>query len=295
MDFIAKARIICIMSESEKNKLLTTTTKVFAVITLVSGVYGVSYQKGMIMGMGMGNLNGNYDIREIFNSAVFGYIDLFSKAIEINVFDIALANWKVVIPFAIMGVFVPIIINFREKLKKYAEKTKNTIKSSPRYLAGSYFWAPLVGAAVGAVMNIVGAVLSLLVFFVLSILLLPALIGYISGEAKVQSIKGQLPCDQVSTEILKSKYIRQCTQLTIKGKKIMGEVLLENSEGYFMHLNKAFLYISKSKELCIYSKYEKSEVAEGQKDFQFESSQIDDICLPKSEVLAAELDGGKPS
>lgn len=80
------------MSESEKNKLLTTTTKVFAVITLVSGVYGVSYQKGMIMGMGMGNLNGNYDIREIFNSAVFGYIDLFSKAIEINVFDIALAN-----------------------------------------------------------------------------------------------------------------------------------------------------------------------------------------------------------
>lgn len=58
----------------------------------------------------------------------------------------------------------------------------------------------------------------------------------------------------------------------------MGEVLLENSEGYFMHLNRAFLYISKNQEVCIYSKYEKSEVVKKEGEFQFEASQIDNIC-----------------
>lgn len=56
------------MSESKNGDVLGTATKIIGLFAIFSGIYGVSYQKGMIIGMGVGNINGNYDVREIFNS-----------------------------------------------------------------------------------------------------------------------------------------------------------------------------------------------------------------------------------
>ena len=58
---------------------LTKTFQVIGLIAIMSGLFGVGYQKGIIISMNIGNLSGSYEIREIFNSAVLGYLHVFKK------------------------------------------------------------------------------------------------------------------------------------------------------------------------------------------------------------------------
>jgi len=266
------------MSEKENKFTLNQVIKVFGLITVISGVYGVSYQKGMIIEMGIGNLNGNYDIREIFNSAIFGYMDLYDKISKINILSFAISNWKLIIPFTVIGLIVPIIYNNRKYLIKSTVSIKNNFKSKLFRRMESYWLCTLLGTLIGAIINIVGVFLTVLVFSILGALLLPALLGYMSGAAKITSVKGTEVCKSISEEMLDNEYIRQCTQISIKGKTIMGEILLENSSGYFIHHNKSFLYLSKNKDVCIYSKYEESKSIKEVDKFNFDKSQLDEIC-----------------
>lgn len=238
----------------------------------------------MIIGMGVGNLNGNYDVREIFNSAIFGYIDFLNKAIQVNIFSLALSNWKLVVPFALIGLLAPLISKNRERIKQYSAEYKDKLSGALKYIGGSYWLSLIVGTLLGTVFNIISALFSFLIFFLLGVAILPALIGYLSGEANIRSIKGSPVCVGVTKSILKNKYTNQCTQITIKGKRVMGDVLLETGKGYFMHTDKSFLFLSKDKEICIYSKYEKSDVVSAAEDFEFEASQIDDICAALKNV-----------
>lgn len=230
------------------------------------------------MGMGIGNLNGNYDIREIFNSAVFGYMHILENIKDTNTIDIISASWGLIIPFTIVGIFSPIIYNCRASLETLPSTVKEKTKNLFLYVSSSYIWSPIVGTLFGAIVNVVGSVLAIITFVLLGISILPALLGYLSGAAKIKSIKGNPTCGNLTEEMLKREYANQCTQIIINGKKIMGEVLLENSEGYFMHLNRSFLYLSKDGNICIYSKYEKTDTIKEIKDFEFKPSQIENIC-----------------
>ncbi|MCW8999407.1 MAG: hypothetical protein OQK04_11915, partial [Kangiellaceae bacterium] len=70
--------------ENKETNYMTRTYQVFGLVAIVSGIFGVSYQKGLIMGMGLGNMAGNYEMREVFNSAILGYMYILSVLVELD-------------------------------------------------------------------------------------------------------------------------------------------------------------------------------------------------------------------
>ena len=110
------------------------------------------------------------------------------------------------------------------------------------------------------------------------LLLLPALIGYLLGGSKVDTVMDNPPCAHTTEESIEQKYIRQCTQLKMNGETVMGDILLETSDAYFLHLNKSFLYLKKDGNVCISSKFELTENIKDIKSFKFEKDQTDDLC-----------------
>ena len=73
------------MSEKTLSDKLVFITKLAAVSTIFTAIFGVGYQKGMILQMGIGNLNGSYELREIFNSAVLAYLFIFESVSNISI------------------------------------------------------------------------------------------------------------------------------------------------------------------------------------------------------------------
>ncbi len=74
---------------------------IFSFTTVFSSLYGLGYQKGLILEMGLGNLAGNYEINEIINSAISGYIHIFAKIARLSPLDIFLKNQIVILFFSI--------------------------------------------------------------------------------------------------------------------------------------------------------------------------------------------------
>ena len=83
------------------------------------------------------------------------------------------------------------------------------------------------------------------IIFIFTLLLVVTSVGYDSGQAFIEDNMTRQPCAVVTKKTLQGKYARQCTQIVIKGKSIMGEILLENTTGYYLRTNNAFLYLSK--------------------------------------------------
>ena len=264
--------------KEESKSTSTRIAKIFGLIAILSGIFGVSFQKGMIIKMELGNLNGNYDVREIFNSAVFGYIEFFEKLSQVKIIELMSANWWVSIAFLVVGFFVPILYKHRYNIDEYRENIKEKIKAVLEKIAGSYIWSPLVAGILGVFANFLMAFMSYSLLFLSGVLLLPALLGYIVGGSKIDSIMDKPPCVAISKESSEQKYIRQCTHLRINGIEIRGDILLENSDAYFIHLNESFLYIRKDGSVCASSKFKLSEDIENKEIFEFEKNQTDKLC-----------------
>ncbi len=86
---------------------------------------------------------------------------------------------------------------------------------------------------------------------------------------------------KISDEHYEEEYIVQCTQVILDGKRVKGEIVLENSEGYFMHVfGGAFMYISKDRNTCVYSSYIATEDNDRQDDeeFSFSDTELEVTC-----------------
>jgi hypothetical protein len=262
----------------DTKNIFNHATKIIGLITILSGIFGVSYQKGMIIAMNLGNLNGNYDVREIFNSAVLGYLEIFSRISEQDFFDLMAFNWIIVIPFLWIGIIIPLLNRNRDNLEQYRKNIKHRSKDFLKNVLKSYFWSPLIGAITGFFVNFVVAALSYTLLVILSLSLLPALIGYIVGERKIQAIMETPPCQEINSGRLNQEYIRQCTHLNINGVEIRGDILLENSDAYFLHLDSSFLYVQKDGKVCASSKYVRTNSIQHPLTFRFKKDQTDSIC-----------------
>ena len=265
-------------SADTPKSILNRIAKIIGLIAIISGIFGVSYQKGMIVKMQLGNLNGNYDVREIINSAIFGYLELFDKVSKIHVFDLMSANWGISIVFLLIGLFVPFLYSKRHNLDGYRESTKQRVRDIIDRVASSYIWSPLVGAVIGFFANLVLSVFFYSMFMLTGVLLLPALLGYLLGASKIDSVMDKPPCTFVTDETLEKKFIRQCTHLKINGIIVKGDILLENSDAYFLHLNESFFYIKKDGKVCISSKFKLREEVKDVKKFEFQKDQSDRFC-----------------
>lgn len=94
----------------------------------------------------------------------------------------------------------------------------------------------------------------------------------------MDSLKEQKVCKAANELKSKPKYIHQCTQITINGKMLMGYIVLENKDGYFVRRNDSFLYISKDGRNCLSSKFA---LRSSVKDFgklSFDDEEIDAFC-----------------
>lgn len=261
-------------------------SKIVGSVAVFFGIFGVSYQKGMILGMNIGNLSGNYEVREVFNSALMGCLHLFDKLADKNIFIALQKNIiELSIAFLVVGLFFSFLYQKREDILDFTKSKSlaDRVKAIGERILSSYIISGFVGLVSGGIFALVSLLFSYAFILALGVLILPSLFGYLVGFSKVESMKDSNPCISVSQEqVSESRYVNQCTHFMIKGKMIRGDLVLENTNGYFLHLNSSFLYVSKDGDTCIYSKYLKGSDAEqklkADNKLEFEKDYIDSFC-----------------
>lgn len=262
-----------------RKSILTTIIKIIGLIAIVNTIFGVTFQKGMIIGMNFGNLSGNYDIREIFNSAAFGYLEIFNILSIQSIFELMSENWTISVLFLLFGLTIPFFYRQRHNWDENREKVKSRVKDTFDRVASSYIWSSLFGAILGIFVNFITAISYHLILLMLALLLLPAMLGYDLGMNKINSIMDNPPCVGPTDEMLNNmSHIRQCTHLRINGIEIKGDILLENNDAFFLHLMSSFLYYKKDGNVCISSKFKRSEDVENLEKFEFMKDQTDILC-----------------
>ncbi|MDI4669402.1 hypothetical protein MKZ42_09050 [Pseudoalteromonas shioyasakiensis] len=268
-------------SEDKKNEKFTIEwfAKLIGLIAIVAGIFGVSFQKGMIMSMNLGNLSGNYEIREVFNSAILGFFFALSRFTDMDFWQLLPKTLWIAIVFLVLGLLACYLF----KNEKAVKEKLNRIDFSPtsiRYrILKSYWFSSIAGGVFGIIITFIGAAAWYLVFTAIAVLLLPSVMGYLLGAAYIDRKMDNPPCRVLTEKMMEQKLIRQCTQVTIKGKKIMGEIVLENKDAYFIQQNSSFLYITKNGNNCVYSIHSKTKDIENREKFSFDDSSIKQLCL----------------
>jgi len=254
--------------------------KFFALSTVITGTFGLCYQKGAIESMQLGNLSGNYTVEEIFNSALMGYVYILNNATKVKAVDIALELFAPMFTVAfILATVLYFIYKKRCSIRTWATKAKSmTVDNAKNMPAIIQLLATWIGALIGSIVLLVvhiSGIYALLTFF--AVLLLPAVFGYSIGSEKVAETMEKPPCIAISETNKKSKHIRQCTHVSIGGKQLSGMLILENKSGYYMRLNEGFIYASKDGKTCIYSK-DTIRKKVNPNTFVFPRGQVDEFC-----------------
>ncbi|WP_394224583.1 hypothetical protein [Pseudoalteromonas spongiae] len=273
-----------VTEKNSKDNTITITSllKLTGFTTIVAGLFGLGYQKGMILTMNLGNLSGNYEIREIFNSAVLGYLHAFST-LELEKY------WSTIITkiseniillavFIASGLLPPIINHFEITIKNCLANFTSTPKSILANAFKSFIWSPLL-----VVSCCYGIIFSFFLTFYMAIIMtsvfvLPTLLGYVVGEDYVEKAMAKPFCVPITEEMLENEKLRQCTQVSIKGKTITAKIFLETNDAYFMRRNNAFIYVTKNGGNCIYSIYANSKDAKINGNFEFVDEEIKNFC-----------------
>ena len=258
--------------------ILTRIIKIIGIIAVVNSIIGVTFQKGMIMGMNFGNLSGNYDIREIFNSAAFSYFEFFNRLTIQSTFELMYEYLTIIVVFMLLGLAIPFFYRQRHNWDEKRENVKSYVKDIFNRVASSYIWSFLFGGFIGILVNFVTSLIYHLIPLMLALSLLPALLGYSLGVSKINSIMEKPTCQDSTVEMTNQSSIRNCTQLKINGTEILGNILLENSDAYFLHLNQTFLYIRKDGTVCASYKYPLPKDVKNSGEAGFNEDQIDSLC-----------------
>lgn len=256
---------------------------VMGLATVVSGLFGLACQKAMILGMKLGNLSGNYEIEEVYNSAVIGYFWLYKKLLETDFLPILAKDIYSDMVFFILSFGLFYVTHFYYSNPKKAKSHFEKLDSGFFYLFGNSVLPRLLASFIGATLAIMTKVMGVIltyagILLLLSFLLLPSITGYIVGEKLIQSKIEHNTCETVSLDEYKNKYVHQCPHLKVRGKEVKGEIIFENQEAYYISVNDGFLYMAKENDTCMYSKYELTELFKKSKEEGFKKSQLDEIC-----------------
>lgn len=284
---------------SEVNKIEKYTIERFAKLTgliaIIAGIFGVSFQKGMIMSMNLGNLSGNYEIREVFNSAILGFFFAFNRFAEMSFWQLLPKTLWIAVLFLLFGFVFSYLFKHEKGVKKKLNAVGFSVNAFKGHILQSYWFSLIAGGVIGVIVAFIGAAVWYLMFAVIAVLLLPSVIGYLLGAAYIEREMDNPPCMVLSEEMMQLKHLRQCTQVTIKGKKVMGEIVLENKDAYFIQQNSAFLYITKNGENCVYSIHSETKNVTDKDKFTFNDSSIKQLCLwsdDKNDLPATERPNG---
>ncbi|MGH1540684.1 MAG: hypothetical protein ACRBHB_09700 [Arenicella sp.] len=269
----------------KKFEVLNTAIKLFGLLALLTGVFGLGFQKGVIKSTGLGNLNGNYDVKEIFDSAIQGGLHAWNMVDTTNI----LGGWQAftvlfvvaLLLFAYLGVSLFLVDGTDNKsIARLAQSIFGKEKLSIK----NYSIFSIVTSLLLATLAYFSSIIAKVVFkTALLLLLLFPLLGYWAGETWVSESLPNDPCGAITEKMKENKVIRQCTQFFFEGKqKLMGRVILENTDGYIIKRNESFLYYSKDGKKCFYSKYivtkeKKYDISKGI-DFELVDPDITQFC-----------------
>ena len=234
-------------------------TKASAFITILSGIFGLCYQKGMISAMQFGNMQGSYDVKEILYSSLQAYYSFFeniSKISAYKVFDRDLYFFVSISGISSI-IFYSLYVN-RENIRSYLQSWKirfdnhHRTNSLPNYLLVGF-----IGLVVGIAIKFVHAIGMFLFIAIIALLLLPSALAYKLGAIDAEKAMKSEPCYELTDNGLakldKNAYVRQCTHLVINKKLLKGRIMLGTQNGYYLRINGAFVYVSHDGKSCVYS------------------------------------------
>jgi hypothetical protein len=254
--------------------------KIFTSITVLSGVLGVCYQKGMIATMQLGNMAGSYDVKEIFSSALSAYLSLFEilfKAPGERFFDEKLIFVFSLSYFAIMY-FIYLIKNRTDIIAKANTVKSYLLKFRLERSFKNYALILVISALFSALFKALIILINVIVLAVFTVLLAPSIVGYQLGKRDALKAAAEDVCSKQIRDISPDEKLHQCTHLVVNGKILRGEILLQNSEGYYMRINNAYVYASRDGKTCVYSQDRKGPI-KADEGFRFENEQLEKFCV----------------
>jgi hypothetical protein len=253
------------------------TLEVVGLIAVISALFGLGYQKGLMISMGFGNTSGSYEVREVFNSSVLAIFYVFNRLQEMSLVEKMLTNWKLMIVYGAAGTILLIVFSYFHKNKTTEDKDIKGLNKIRRVL-DTYKGSSVFGFVFGIAGYLVTALSGYIIVASLSLLVFPSAMGMLVASHQMDSLKEKKVCVAAVEMKNKSKYTHQCTQISINGKKLMGYIVLENKDGYFVRRNDSFLYISKDGKNCLSSKFVLTESIKNWDEFKFDDKDIEEFC-----------------
>ena len=279
----------------KKIVLIFVSAKFLSITTAITAAFGFYYQKGLINGMHLGNAQGSYGVKEIFSSALEGYLYIFIKiqsAIQeysiIKIFNVFSTPTMITSLIVTTSLLVACSLWRR---KKRAEPALDILKTTFKKLNNKWTAWVLANIIPQVFLLFIASITPLflgLVLMIFSFILVPSALGYEVGKSRANEIDRR-PCKSFmeisATKKNNQDPLYQCTHLTVKGKALMGEIILENNNGYYMRVNTGFLFATKNGNLCIYSKDTDKTIQEVDINaFRFDSPQIDNFCADNQPI-----------
>jgi len=188
--------ILSLMSEKTLSDKLVFITKLAAVSTIFTAIFGVGYQKGMILQMGIGNLNGSYELREIFNSAVLAYLFIFESVSNISIERLIQGALKssialIVLCFVIGTVLALVdsksVTRVIKKSARYRREIRVLIKRAKSKILLVVFYQ-FISVFLGLFIAVASVIVAYSIILASSVFVTLPLLGYLAGAAKVNSI-----------------------------------------------------------------------------------------------------------
>ncbi|WP_019676930.1 hypothetical protein [Arsukibacterium perlucidum] len=233
----------------------TVWAKVSTVVAFISTFVGVAFQKGMMQKMGFGNMSGNYQIEEIIANALHAYLMTIDAITKISTWKVLVANSYIILAFILMALVVWLADKKKDHIERLQKRSKNYVQSRLQKSFSSSYGATILGALLGAFVWLGTGLFKYVLVLVFAVLLLPIYASYALGQKYIGGLMDNDVCLSVSEKTKDKEVAQQCTQLTIKGNKLMGRLILERHDGHFLQTNEAFIFISKNGEKCLYSVY----------------------------------------
>lgn len=246
------------------NKTLPKNTldrglKITALLAVIVGIYGFFFQKGMVSAMGMKYSLVNIDIKEIYYYSYLGILGFFDKVVSLSFVDGYLDFLYLGCIFFVSGIIVYFTIKPSGVILKTVSYLDSKFVIFYKAMIRKWYVFSLIFSVVCVVINFIFPIFFKYIFAILLFfLLLPGLSGHSAGMKYIKNLEPS-DCEIYSPHKNYAASSKVCPVLTIKGKSIPGEIILETSNSYFIKDKNYFLYITKNGDNCAFSYFSKGE------------------------------------
>lgn len=237
-------------------------------IGILSGIYGFSFQKGIVDEMGLGGFGVSYNIEDMY------YYSFIDAALYVNNFDekgaAKYALFISLILFLILIIFFLCLFLIDKKTITRAEVRRERNKSNN-------YWVPIiVTLLLPAFMYLVQIKYKYVYVFFGFFIFVPGFYGYDSGQEYMKEVKSKELC---STD----ERAEKCVQITKNGLVLTGEMILETNDAFFIRKKDYFLHISKIGANCAFSHYVNPKTKKQEKEKKPDlDPEIEAICFNQS-------------